>query len=55
MMKCEDFVKGMVIGLAVGAAAGMMVICKKKESKGMSKMLKTAGTLVENLTDALGL
>ena len=55
-MNKADFFKGMGLGAAAGAAIGMIVVPKKKSPKCVAgKALKSAGDLVENITDAIGL
>lgn len=55
-MKQAVFIRGMILGLVVGTAACLMVPHKKKSCKSFTgKILKTAGAVVENLSDALGL
>ena len=54
MTKCEGFLIGMAVGAAVGAAAGSMMMPRKKHC-GVSRVLKAAGNMVDNLSDALGM
>ena len=55
-MNSMDFIKGMGIGLVAGAVVGMAVTPKKKNMKSVTgKALKTAGEIVENISDAIGL
>ena len=44
-----DFAKGIMIGMVAGAAVGAVAAMPKKRS------LKTAGHIVENISDTLGM
>jgi gas vesicle protein len=54
-----NFVKGMCLGLIVGAGAGMimeMSPSKKKSGKRMvGRAMKNVGQVIEDVTDALGI
>ena len=56
-MNSMDFIKGMGIGMVAGTARSMAVMPKKKNNlKSVTgKALKTAGEIVENISDAIGL
>ena len=54
-MMCADFVKGMGVGMALGAALGMMLMPKKRKMSGMmTRVLRSAEDVVDVLSDALG-
>ena len=54
-MNSMDFIKGIGIGAAAGAAIGMIVSPRKRNGKTMvGKALKAAGEIVDNVTDAMG-
>lgn len=58
-MNNMDFIKGMGIGVIAGATIGMAAVPKKKKSptaKSIAgKALRTAGDIVENISDAMGM
>lgn len=57
-MKAMDFAKGMGIGLAVGAAAGMAAMGpgKKKSSKTMTgRAVKAISEVMDSIADSMGL
>ncbi len=54
-MKMMDFLKGMGAGMMVGAALGMVITPDKRSGKKrLSKMIRTAGSVIEDLSDAIG-
>jgi len=54
-MSHMNFVKGISLGLMVGAGVGMMMIPTKKSSKNtISKALRAAGDVLEDIEAALG-
>ena len=54
-MKSMDFAKGMAFGvIAGGAVACVMTLPKKKRVGLVGRMLKSAGNVVESLSDAFG-
>ena len=50
-----DFAKGIMIGMVAGAAVGAVAAMPKKGSTAAGRFLKTAGHIVENISDALGM
>ncbi len=55
-MKTMDFLKGMGAGMVVGAALGMVVAPEKRGGKKkLSKMIRAAGDVIEDLSGAIGL
>lgn len=50
-----ELVKGLAIGMVAGATVGALVAMPKKRGSAMGKMLKTAGHIVENISDAIGI
>lgn len=55
-LMCADFIKGLGIGMAVGAAVGMMAMPKKRSMSGtMNRALKAAEDVVDVIADVLGL
>jgi len=59
-LKTMVFLKGVGIGMGVGAAAGAlagmaMAPRKKKTGSVVSRALKAAGDLAENISEAVGL
>jgi gas vesicle protein len=54
-MNNTSFIKGVSLGIMAGAVIGMAVKPQKRTVKHMTgKVLKTAGDIIENLTDTLG-
>ena len=54
-MNKMDFAKGMGIGLAVGAAAGMMMMPRQRSGKQMlAKSARAMGDLIDGIGTALG-
>ena len=47
------FLKGMGMGLAIGASVGMALAPKKKGTNVVGKALKAAGELADNISDAM--
>ena len=55
-MKMMDFLKGMGAGMMVGAALGMIIVPDKRcGKKRLSKMIRAAGDVIEDLSGAIGL
>ena len=55
-MKTMDFLKGMGAGMMVGAALGMALAPDKRGGrKRLSKMIRAAGDVIEDLSGAIGL
>lgn len=55
MSNSMNFVKGMSLGLMVGAGVGMMMTPQKKHGKAtISKALQAVGDLMEDVETALG-
>ena len=55
-MKTMDFLKGMGTGVMVGAALGMLVMPDKRGGKKrLSKMIRAAGDVIEDISGAIGL
>ncbi len=48
-----NFLKGMGVGLAVGASVGMVMAPRKKSTSMVGKALKAAGEIAENISDAM--
>ena len=58
IMKKAVFIRGIIIGAALGAAVCLIMPDKKKLCKSttaVGKLLKSAGKAVDNLSDYLGL
>ena len=57
MLKRMDFVKGVSVGIMAGAALGMALAPRKVSpcKKLACRMLKAAGEIMENITDAIGI
>ena len=49
----SSFVRGIVMGMLVGAALGMIMAPKKKNRICLRKTLKSAGEIVGGITDAI--
>ena len=49
----KSFLKGVGMGMAIGASMGMLMTPKKKGENVIGKALKAAGELADNITDAL--
>ena len=47
------FLKGMGMGLAIGASVGMALAPKKKGTNVVGKAPKAAGELADNISDAM--
>ena len=55
-MSNMDFIKGLGAGMVAGATIGMAIAPKRKNVKCLAgKALKTVGTIVENISDAIGI
>lgn len=52
---CTDLAKGIAIGMVAGMAAGAVIAMPKKRGSMAARMLKAAGHIVENISDAMGL
>lgn len=52
-MKQYGFFKGMGMGLVVGTSLGMAVSPRRRSKNAVSKALRVAGDLAENLGDAI--
>lgn len=48
-----NFIKGMGMGIVVGASIGMAFAPKKKATNVVGKALKAAGELADNISDAM--
>ncbi|MGM9520966.1 MAG: hypothetical protein ACI3VB_00625 [Oscillospiraceae bacterium] len=54
-MKCTEFAKGLAIGmLAGGMVVGMLALPKRKHVSLTGCVLKTAGHVIEGLSEAFG-
>ena len=54
-MKTMDFLKGMGAGLMVGAALSMVIAPDKRSGKKrMSRIIRAAGDVIEDLSGAIG-
>jgi len=50
------FVKGMCVGIVAGAAVGAAFMPKRKNGRNVAgKALKTAGEILDQITDAIGI
>lgn len=49
------FAKGIAVGMIAGGAVGAIIAMPKKRVTAAGKLLKTAGHIMENITDTLGL
>ena len=55
-MKKQNFVKGMIAGLAVGGALGMLMRPKKKTAKSVvAGALRSVGDAIDNIGGMMGL
>lgn len=56
-MNRMDFIKGLGVGMAAGAAIGaaMMPAKSRKKKTIAGRVLRTAGEIAENLTDVMGI
>ena len=55
-MSSMDFLKGLGVGMAAGAAIGMVLAPGKPKKNSLAgRMLKTAGEVVEGISEAMGL
>lgn len=55
-MTKHEFMRGMGLGMAAGAALGMALAPKKKKTnlkKAAGRAIKSVGEVVENITDAM--
>ena len=54
-MSSMDFLRGLGVGMAAGAAIGMVLAPSKPRKKSLTgRMLKTAGDVVEGISEAMG-
>ena len=53
-MNKMSFFKGMGVGMAVGAAAGMLVLPKKQKMT-VGKALRSVGDVVDTVVSAIGM
>ena len=53
-MNKMSFIKGMGIGVVVGAAAGMIVLPKKQKMT-IGKALRSVGDMVDSVVGAIGM
>ncbi len=49
----RSFLKGVGMGMAIGASMGMLMAPRKKGDNVIGKALKAAGELADNIADAL--
>ena len=49
----RSFLKGVGMGMAIGASMGMLMAPKKKGDNVIGKALKAAGERADNISDAL--
>lgn len=54
-MNSMNFLKGVGLGLVIGAAAGMAATPKKKGGNVIGKTLKTMGDAISDVVDTMGL
>ena len=52
-MDSKSFLKGVGMGMAIGASMGMLMAPKKKGDNVIGRALKAAGELADNITEAL--
>lgn len=53
-MNYKDFIKGVGVGMAAGAAVGMMCMPRKKHAKTTAgKMVKTASRILNDVQDTM--
>lgn len=52
---CTEFAKGIAIGMIAGAAVGAVAAMPKKKVSAAGKLLKAAGHVIDNFSDALGM
>ena len=49
----KSFLKGIGMGVAIGASMGMLMAPKKKVENVVGRALKAAGEIVDNITEAM--
>lgn len=56
-MSCMQFIRGMIVGLAVGSALTMAATPKKKlcGKKMLTKVLRSVTDAIDDVTEAIGL
>lgn len=56
-MGCMQFVRGMAVGMALGAVMGMVAAPKKKMTgkKMFTRLLRSVSDAIEDVTEAVGL
>ncbi len=52
-MDSRSFLKGVGMGMAIGASMAMLMTPKKKGDNVIAKALKAAGELADNITEAI--
>ena len=52
-MDSKSFLKGVGVGMAIGASMGMLMAPRKKGGNVIAKALKAAGELADNITDVI--
>ena len=52
-MDSKSFLKGVGMGMAIGASMGMLMAPKKKGDHVIGRALKAAGELADNITEAI--
>ncbi len=52
-MDSKSFLKGVGMGMAIGASMGMLMVPRKKGDNVIGRALKAAGELADNITEAL--
>ena len=52
-MDSKSFLKGVGMGMAIGASMGMLMAPKKKGANVIGRALKAAGERADNLTEAI--
>ena len=52
-MDSKSFLKGVGMGMAIGASMGMLMAPRKKGDNVIGRALKAAGELADNITEAL--
>ena len=49
-----DFMKGVGLGIIVGSAIGMTMTPSRKTKNMMGKWMRSAGSVIDEITDAMG-
>ena len=52
-MDSKSFLKGVGMGMAIGATMGMLMAPKKKGNNVIGRALKAAGDLADNITESM--